>query len=66
MKTFWLKTGLFALALGIAGTASADNNLGVGVKAGTVGIGVEGLRTQFSNIGVVIYSFVSQHVDVGS
>ena len=42
MKTFWLKTSLFALALGIAGTASADNNLGVGVKAGTLGIGVEG------------------------
>lgn len=42
MKALWWKTGLLAIALSFAGTASADNNLGVGVKAGTLGIGVEG------------------------
>jgi hypothetical protein len=42
MKALWLKTGLFVLALGFAGAANADNNLGFGVKAGTLGIGVEG------------------------
>ena len=31
-----------ALLLLVAGTAAADNNLGIGVKAGTLGIGVEG------------------------
>ena len=31
-----------SLALAAAGTASADNNFGFGVKAGTLGLGVEG------------------------
>lgn len=33
---------VLALALAAAGTASADNNFGFGVKAGTLGLGVEG------------------------
>ncbi len=32
-----------ALALAASGTALADNNFGIGVKAGTLGIGVEGM-----------------------
>ena len=41
MKHTVLKAGLALLVLA-AGTANADLNLGVGVKAGTLGIGVEG------------------------
>ncbi|MDA0706808.1 MAG: hypothetical protein O2805_09375 [Proteobacteria bacterium] len=33
--------GLLALALLATGTASADNNFGLGVKAGTLGLGLE-------------------------
>ena len=41
MKNTVLKAALALLVLA-AGTANADLNLGVGVKAGTLGIGVEG------------------------
>ena len=37
----YLKRGLLLLALLAAGTASADNDFGVGVKAGTLGLGLE-------------------------
>ena len=42
MKTFSLKLCALLLALTATGTAAADHNFGVGVKAGTLGIGVEG------------------------
>jgi hypothetical protein len=42
MKTFLIKACLLTLALTAAGTASADHNFGFGVKAGTLGLGVEG------------------------
>lgn len=42
MKSLFLKVGVLALGLMTAGTASADNDFGVGVKAGTLGIGLEG------------------------
>jgi len=42
MKTFLIKACALTLALTAAGTAHADNNFGVGVKAGTLGLGVEG------------------------
>ncbi len=42
MKSFLVKAGVLALALTASGTALADNNFGLGVKAGTLGIGVEG------------------------
>lgn len=42
MKPILATTCLFALSLAASGTAQADNNIGIGVKAGTLGIGVEG------------------------
>ncbi len=41
MKSLSFKAASLLLILA-AGTASADNNFGIGVKAGTLGIGVEG------------------------
>ena len=41
MKNFALKAALLLLVFG-AGTAHADLNLGIGLKAGTLGLGVEG------------------------
>ncbi len=37
-----VKASFMALVLAASGTALADNNFGVGLKAGTLGIGVEG------------------------
>jgi hypothetical protein len=42
MKSLLIKACAIALGLGAAMTASADNALGFGVKAGTLGLGVEG------------------------
>lgn len=42
MKIFCIKACAVALALVAATTASAEHNFGVGVKAGTLGLGVEG------------------------
>ena len=42
MKTFSLKLCTLLLALAASSTALADHNFGVGVKAGTLGLGVEG------------------------
>ena len=42
MKTFSLKLCTLLLALAASGTALADHNFGVGVKAGTLGLGVKG------------------------
>ena len=42
MKTLLIKACVLTIALTAAGTASADNNFGFGVKAGTLGLGVEG------------------------
>ena len=42
MKTISLRLCALLLALTATGTALADHNFGVGVKAGTLGIGVEG------------------------
>ena len=42
MKAYLIKACALTLALTAAGTASADNNFGFGVKAGTLGLGVEG------------------------
>ena len=42
MKSYPVKAGVIALVLAASGTASADNNFGVGLKAGTLGFGVEG------------------------
>jgi hypothetical protein len=42
MKTFSLRVCALLLTLATAGTAVADHNFGIGVKAGTLGIGVEG------------------------
>ena len=41
MNTFGKKAGLVALALLSAGVANADNDFGLGVKVGTLGIGLE-------------------------
>jgi hypothetical protein len=38
-----VKAGVLALSLAASGTAVADNNFGIGLKAGTLGIGVEGM-----------------------
>ena len=43
MKSLLVKAGVLALALAASGTAVADNNFGIGLKAGTLGIGVEGM-----------------------
>ena len=43
MNKMRIKAGLVLLAVLAAGTATADNNYGLGVKAGTLGIGVEGI-----------------------
>ena len=42
MKTFTLRLCALLVALATTGTAVADHNFGIGVKAGTLGIGVEG------------------------
>ena len=42
MKTFSLRLAVLAMGLAASGSALADHNFGVGVKAGTLGIGVEG------------------------
>lgn len=42
MKSLLFKAGVLALVLSASGTSLADNNFGVGVKAGTLGLGVEG------------------------
>lgn len=42
MKTFSLKLCTLLLTLAASSTAFADHNFGVGVKAGTLGLGVEG------------------------
>jgi len=42
MKSLLVKTGVVALVLAASGTALAEGNFGLGVKAGTLGIGIEG------------------------
>ena len=42
MKTLALRLCALVVALAATGTAVADHNFGIGVKAGTLGIGVEG------------------------
>jgi hypothetical protein len=42
MKSIRAQAGILLLALAASTTAVADNNFGVGVKAGTLGIGLEG------------------------
>ena len=42
MKTLSFRIAALLVALAATGTAVADHNFGVGVKAGTLGIGVEG------------------------
>lgn len=42
MKTTVSRAGALLLFLSLTGTAVADNDFGVGVKAGTLGIGIEG------------------------
>lgn len=42
MKSFLLQISVLSLVLLSSGNALADNNFGVGVKAGTLGIGLEG------------------------
>ena len=42
MNIFSLRLAVLAVALAASGSALADHNFGVGVKAGTLGIGVEG------------------------
>lgn len=37
------KVGIFAVALLVSGMANADNDFGIGVKVGTLGIGVEAI-----------------------
>lgn len=41
MNTLRIKAGLAVLALLTAGIANADNDFGVGIKAGTLGLGLE-------------------------
>ena len=41
MNTFGKKAGLVVLALLAASVANADNDFGIGVKAGTLGLGLE-------------------------
>ena len=42
MRSLLIRAGVVALALAASGTALADNNFGIGLKAGTLGIGLEG------------------------
>ena len=42
MNPLKLKASIFVLTLLLTGTASADSNFGIGVKAGTLGVGIEG------------------------
>lgn len=42
MNTLSLRLAVLAVAFAASGSALADHNFGVGVKAGTLGIGVEG------------------------
>lgn len=42
MKSLLVKAAIVALALSASGAAVADNNFGIGFKAGTLGLGLEG------------------------
>ena len=42
MRSLLIRAGVVALALAASGTALADNKFGIGLKAGTLGIGLEG------------------------
>jgi len=42
MNNLLVRTGVVALLMAASGTALADNNFGIGIKAGTLGIGIEG------------------------
>lgn len=42
MRATITRAGILLVALTAAGNAAADNNFGVGVKAGTLGLGIEG------------------------
>ena len=48
MKPNALKSVALVLALTVCGSASADNMFGLGAKAGTLGLGVEGTYRPFS------------------
>lgn len=43
MKSLLVKAGTLVLVLSASATAAADNNFGIGAKAGTLGLGLEGI-----------------------
>ena len=55
MKNQSLRFVALLIALAATGTAVADHNFGVGVKAGTLGIGVEGI-SKAMNVGSIMRS----------
>lgn len=52
MKSVFSKAGVIALALLATGTATADNDLGVGLKAGTLGFGLEATWRPLPNLDI--------------
>lgn len=66
MKSIGIKAGAALLALSLASTAAADNDFGIGVKAGTTGIGVEGTWRPLPYIDVRVGANSYDYDDDGS
>lgn len=66
MNSLVIRAGLFALAVFAATAASADNDFGVGVKAGTLGIGIEGTWRPLPYIDVRVGANQYDYDDDGS
>lgn len=69
MNNLSLRTSILLLALFASGTVSADSNLGVGVKAGTLGFGFEGrwqaLPFVDFRLGANIYDYTDNRNEAG-
>lgn len=66
MKFLAKKISLLALALTTSGTAVADNDFGLGLKASTLGIGLEGTWRPLSYMDVRVGANVFDYDDDGS
>lgn len=66
MKTHTAKWFAALLLLTLTGTATADNNFGVGVKAGTLGLGVEGTWRALPYLDVRLGANTFDYSDSGS
>ena len=66
MKTFFTRTVVLATALLLGGNAMADDNLWFGVKAGTLGIGLEASWRPLPWLGLGLGANKYDYTDTGS